>query len=74
MKFDTFFIYRYSETSVMHVLLNLLTIKCLYMFRALMGHPQEVLHIRHLVYCVSVCQLAARTQYTKCRWCSAFLG
>jgi hypothetical protein len=24
------------------------------MFRALLAHPQEVLHIKHLVYCVRV--------------------
>jgi hypothetical protein len=30
------------------------------MFRALLVHPQEVLHKRHLVYCVRVlCQMAA---------------
>jgi hypothetical protein len=38
----------------MHVLLNLLRIKGLYMFRALLAHPQEVLHKRHLVYCLCV--------------------
>jgi hypothetical protein len=35
-------------------LFNLLKIKGLYMFRALLAHPQEVLHKRHLVYCVRV--------------------
>jgi hypothetical protein len=44
--------YQYSETDVMHFLFNLLRIKGLYMFRALFAHPQEVLHKRHLVYCV----------------------
>jgi hypothetical protein len=38
----------------MHYLFNLLRIKGLYMFRALLAHPQEVLHKRHLVYCVRV--------------------
>jgi hypothetical protein len=42
----------------MHFLFSLLRIKGLYMFRALVAHPQEVLHKRHLVYCV-LCQLAA---------------
>jgi hypothetical protein len=47
-------IYLYSETNVIHFLFNLLRIKGLYMFRALLAHPQEVLHKRHLVYCVCV--------------------
>jgi hypothetical protein len=38
----------------MHFLLNLLRIKGLYMFRALIAHPQEVLHKGNLVYCVGV--------------------
>jgi hypothetical protein len=33
----------------MHVLLNLLRIKDLYMFRALLAHPQEALQKQHLV-------------------------
>jgi hypothetical protein len=41
--------YQYSETNVMHFLFNLLRIKGLYMFRALLAHPQEALHKRHLV-------------------------
>jgi hypothetical protein len=46
--------YQNSETKVMHFLFNLLRIKGLYMFRALLAHPQEVLYKRHLVYCVRV--------------------
>jgi hypothetical protein len=38
----------------MHFLFSLLRIKGLYMFRALLAHPQEALHKRHLVYCVRV--------------------
>jgi hypothetical protein len=34
----------------MHFSFNLLRIKGLYMFRALVAHPQEALHKRHLVY------------------------
>jgi hypothetical protein len=45
---------QYSETNVMHFLFSLLRIKGLYIFRALLSHPQEVLHKRHLVYCVRV--------------------
>jgi hypothetical protein len=46
--------HQYSETNVMHFLLNLLRIKGLYMFRALLAHPQGVLHKRHLANCVGV--------------------
>jgi membrane protein CcdC involved in cytochrome C biogenesis len=46
--------YQYSETKVMHFLFSLLRIKGLYMFRALLAHPQEALHKRYLVYCVLV--------------------
>jgi hypothetical protein len=35
----------------MHFSFNLLRIKDLYMFRALLAHPQEALNKRHLVYC-----------------------
>jgi hypothetical protein len=42
---------QYSETNVMHFLFSLLRIKGLYIFRALLAHPQEALHKRHLVYC-----------------------
>jgi hypothetical protein len=41
---------QYSETNVTHFLFNVLRIKGLYMFQALLSHPQEVLHKRHLVY------------------------
>jgi hypothetical protein len=40
---------QYSETKVMQFLFNLLRIKGLYMFRALLAHPQEALHKRHLI-------------------------
>jgi hypothetical protein len=45
-------VHQYSETNVMHFLFNLLRIKGLYMFQALLAHPQEVLHKWNLVYCV----------------------
>jgi hypothetical protein len=38
----------------MHLPFNLLRTKGIYMFRALVAHPQEALHKRHLVYCVRV--------------------
>jgi hypothetical protein len=47
-------VHQYSEINVMHVLFNLLRIKGLYMFRALLAHPQEALHKEHLVYCLRV--------------------
>jgi hypothetical protein len=34
-------VYQYSETNLTHFLFNLLTIKGLYMFRALPARPQE---------------------------------
>jgi hypothetical protein len=60
----------------MHFLLNLLRIKGLYMFRALLAHPQEALHKQHLTYCVRVVSwlhqlkptAITRTHYTKCRY------
>jgi hypothetical protein len=48
----TYVIYQYSETNVTHFLLSLSRIKGLYIFPALLAHPQEVLHKRHLVYCM----------------------
>jgi hypothetical protein len=45
---------QYSETNVMHFLFNLLRIKGLYMFRALLDDLQEALHKRNLVYCLHV--------------------
>jgi hypothetical protein len=47
-------VFQKSETTVMHLSFNLLRIKALYMFRALLVHPQESLHKQHLVYCVRV--------------------
>jgi hypothetical protein len=43
---------QHSETNVMHFLFSLLRIKGLYMFRALLAHPLEVLHKWHLVHCM----------------------
>jgi hypothetical protein len=48
------FKYQYTETNVMHFIFSLLSINGLYMFRALLALPQEVLHKRHLVYCMVV--------------------
>jgi hypothetical protein len=46
--------HQYSETKWMHFLFSLLSIEGLYMFRALLSHPQEGLHKRHFAYCVRV--------------------
>jgi hypothetical protein len=46
--------FQYSGTNVMHFLFNLLRIKGFYMLRALLAHPQEALHQRHLAYCARV--------------------
>jgi hypothetical protein len=75
------FLFQYSETNVMHFLFILLRINGLYMFRALLAHPQDALHKRHLVYCVRVMSVdctrvqrsdITRTQYAKCRLFIAF--
>jgi hypothetical protein len=65
--------YQYNETNVMHFSFNLLRIKGLYMFRALLAHPQEALNKRRLVYWVRIRSVPQptdiiRTQYTKCRF------
>jgi hypothetical protein len=78
---SSFEFYQYSETNVMQFLFSSLTIKDLYMFRALLAHPHEALHSRFFVYCVCVMSVGCtrigvdlvqptyitRTQYTKCR-------
>jgi hypothetical protein len=67
---------------------SLLRIEDLYIFRALLAHPQEALLLRHLVYCMRVMSVGCttvgvelgqqtdmtRTQYTKCRLCIASWG
>jgi hypothetical protein len=71
-------VYQYRETNVMYFVFNLLRIKDLYMFRALLAHPQETLYKRLLVYCVRVMSVGYTrlgvvqatditfTLYTKC--------
>jgi hypothetical protein len=36
------------------------------MFRALLAHPQEMLHKRHLVYCVRVMSVGSSTIALQC--------
>jgi hypothetical protein len=52
---------QYNEINVMHFSFSLFRIKDLYMFRALLAHPQEVLHKRHLVYCVRIMSVGCGT-------------
>jgi hypothetical protein len=47
-------IYQISETNVIQFLFNLLRIKDLCIFRALLAEPQEALNKGHLLYCVRV--------------------
>jgi hypothetical protein len=58
-------VYQYNETNVMHFSFNLLRIKSLHLLRALLAHPQEVLHKRHLVYCVRVMSVGCATTAVK---------
>jgi hypothetical protein len=51
---DTHHFNKQSETNVMYFLFQLLRIEGFYMFRALLAHPQEAMHKRHLVYCMRV--------------------
>jgi hypothetical protein len=51
--------YQCNGTNVMHFSFNLLRIKGLYMFRALLAYPQEGLHKRHLLYSIA----CIRSQY-----------
>jgi hypothetical protein len=45
---------KFCETNLMQFLFSLLRINVLYMFRALLAHPQETLHKRHLIYYMRV--------------------
>jgi hypothetical protein len=49
----------------MHFSFNLLRIKSLYTVRALLAHPQEILHKRRLVYCVRIMSVGSTSQLTK---------
>jgi hypothetical protein len=64
-------VYQYSENNVIQLLFNLLRIKGIYTFRALLTHAQEALNKRHLVYCGRVMSVgcsnpgAANWQHTR---------
>jgi hypothetical protein len=61
-------VYQYSETNVMHFLFNFLRSKGLYMFRALVAHPQEAMHEQHLVYWSSTPILVQPTEITRTQY------
>jgi hypothetical protein len=49
----------------MHFSFNLLRVKSLYMFQALLAHPQEAMHKWHLVYCVHIMSVGCATTAVK---------
>jgi hypothetical protein len=53
--------------NVMHLLFNLLRSKGLYMFRALLAHPQEALNKRILVYYMCVLSVGCTKTSDKTR-------
>jgi hypothetical protein len=58
----------------MHFLLNLLRIKGLSIFRALLAHLQEALNKLHLLYCVRVISVGCTmigVEFQSCAVCSA---
>jgi hypothetical protein len=57
--------YQYNEINVMNFLFNLLRIKGLYMFRALLAYPQKEIHKRHLVYCMRIMPVVSGTVAVK---------
>jgi hypothetical protein len=66
---------QHNETNVMHFSFNLLRIKGLYMFRALLAHPQDKLwHGYSETASVPQSTDIIHTQHTKCRLCSASCG
>jgi hypothetical protein len=82
-KLSSFFLYdynvddnfksQYNETNVMNFSFSLLRIKNLYMFRALLAHPQEAIHKWHLVYCVRVMSVGCGTVTAKLQPCHSKL-
>jgi hypothetical protein len=52
---------QYNEINAMHFSLNLLRITSIYVFRALLTHPQEALNKLHLVYCVRIISVGCAT-------------
>jgi hypothetical protein len=65
--------YHYNETNAMLFSVNLLRINYLYMFRALLAHPQEALHKRHIVYCVHIFSVGCAMGAVKLQPCHSQL-
>jgi hypothetical protein len=67
-------VYQNNKTNMINILFSLLRIEGLYMFQALLAHPQEALHKRHLVYCVRVMSVGCtRTGVLLQSWCSQLM-
>jgi hypothetical protein len=64
-------VYQYNETNVMHFSFNLLRIKGLYMFGALLAHPQQALHKRHFIYPVRIMSVGCGTVTVNCNSATA---
>jgi hypothetical protein len=62
-------LYQYNETNVLHLSFSLLRIKGLYMFQALLAHPQKTLHRRNLVYFVRIMSVGYGTATVKLQPC-----
>jgi hypothetical protein len=58
-------VYQYNKTNAMHFSFILLRINGLYMFRALLAHPQKALKKQHLVYCMRVMSVGCGTTAVK---------
>jgi hypothetical protein len=62
---------QYNVTNIKQFLMNWLRIKGIYMFRALLAHPQKALYKRHLVYCMRVMSVGCtRVGVSLQPWCS----
>jgi hypothetical protein len=57
----------------MNISFNLLRIKGLYMFRALLAHPQEALHKRQFLYCMLIMSVGCGTVAVKLKPCHSQL-
>jgi hypothetical protein len=62
-----------TSTNVMHFSFSLLRIRGLYMFRALLAHPQKVLNKRNLVYCMHITPVYCGTVAVKMQPCHSIL-
>jgi hypothetical protein len=56
---------QYSTTNVMHFLFNLLRIKGLYMFRAILAHPQDAIHTNGTWYIACVLSVGCYQDWSR---------